>query len=82
MFFGSALAAVALLAQACAAKGPFLTQLNDTTWIIGNDHWNLTQGPKYATKLYWKGKDLVDEAWGHYVSYSTHLSFSPTSVNC
>ena len=72
MLLGSAVAAVALFAHACAAKGPFFKQLNETTWVIGNDHWNLTQNYQYANKLYWKGKDLVDEAWGHYVSYSTY----------
>ncbi|EOD52565.1 putative rhamnogalacturonate lyase protein [Neofusicoccum parvum UCRNP2] len=56
--------------QACAASGPFLKQLNGTTWIVGNDHWNMTQNEKYGTKLYWRGKDLVDEAVGHYVSYN------------
>ncbi|KAI0741100.1 putative rhamnogalacturonase [Earliella scabrosa] len=70
MLLGSAVAAVALFAHACAAKGPFFKQLNETTWVIGNDHWNLTQNYQYANKLYWKGKDLVDEAWGHYVSYN------------
>lgn len=65
--------AAALLAQTCVAEGPFLKQLNGTTWVIGNDHWNLTQNAKYGTKLYWKGKDLVGDAVGHYVSYSTLL---------
>ncbi|KAB2570481.1 Rhamnogalacturonate lyase [Lasiodiplodia theobromae] len=62
--------AAALLAQTCVAEGPFLKQLNGTTWVIGNDHWNLTQNAKYGTKLYWKGKDLVGDAVGHYVSYN------------
>lgn len=65
------LGAAALLAQTCAAAGPFLTQLDDTKWIIGNDHWNVTQNAQYATKLYWKGQDLVGGAVGGYVSYST-----------
>lgn len=66
----SVLIAGVLFAQACVAKGPFLKQLNGTSWVIGNDHWNMTQGRQYGTKLYWKGKDLVDEAVGHYVSYN------------
>lgn len=70
MLLAGAVAAVALFADACAAKGPFFNQLNDSTWVIGNDHWNVTQNHQYATKLYWKGKDLVGDAWGHYVSYS------------
>lgn len=55
-----------------AAKGPFLEQINDSTWVIGNDHWNLTQGALYATKLFWEGvpgADLVGSAVGHYVGY-------------
>ncbi|KKY19553.1 putative rhamnogalacturonate lyase [Diplodia seriata] len=63
--------ATALLAQTCAAAtGPFLKQLNGTTWVIGNDHWNMTQNEKYGTKLYRNGKDLVGGAVGHYVSYN------------
>lgn len=67
----------ALLGSAIAAPAPekrkakgFLKQLDDTTWVLGNDLWNLTQGRQYATKLMYKGQDLVDEAVGHYVSYS------------
>ncbi|KAL3468837.1 polysaccharide lyase family 4, domain III-domain-containing protein [Aspergillus californicus] len=58
---------------ACAlaeAKGPFLQKINDTQHVIGNDHWNLTVGYQYGTKLYYKGKDLVGDAVGHYVSYN------------
>lgn len=57
-----------------AGKGPFLEQINDSTWVIGNDLWNLTQGSLYATKLYWTGvpgADLVGSAVGHYVGYGT-----------
>lgn len=57
---------------AVVAKGPFLESLNDGTWIIGNDFWNVTQGPVYATKLFWQGvpgADLVGSAVGHYTGY-------------
>ncbi|TKX21756.1 rhamnogalacturonan lyase B-like protein 3 [Elsinoe australis] len=67
--FSKLLVASALCAQACLAS-PFLQQLNGTTWIIGNDLWNMTQNEKYGTKLWYKGRDLVDEAVGHYVSYN------------
>lgn len=52
-----------------AAKGSFLTQIDNQTWVIGNDFWNVTQGPSYATKLYstiLPGQDLVGAAYGHY----------------
>lgn len=50
---------------------PFLRQVDNQTWIIGNDVWNMTQGLKYGVKLYYKDRDLVGNAVGHYVSYST-----------
>ncbi|KAG8629624.1 hypothetical protein KVT40_003489 [Elsinoe batatas] len=65
----SLLAAGALLDQTALAS-PFLTQLNATTWVIGNDLWNMTQDEKYGTKLWYKGKDLVGDAVGHYTSYN------------
>lgn len=49
---------------------PFLTQVNNQTWVIGNELWNVTQGKQYATKLFYKDHDLVGDAVGHYVSYS------------
>ncbi|KAF2261475.1 rhamnogalacturonate lyase-like protein [Lojkania enalia] len=48
----------------------YAPQIDDETWIIGNGFWNLTQGRQYATKLWYKGKDRVGDAWGHYVSYN------------
>lgn len=48
----------------------FLKELGNSTWVIGNAKWNVTQGRQYATKLWYKGKDRVGEAVGHYVSYS------------
>ncbi|WQF86379.1 Putative Galactose-binding-like domain superfamily, galactose mutarotase-like domain superfamily [Colletotrichum destructivum] len=66
-----------------AAKGPFLEQINDSTWVIGNDHWNLTQGALYATKLFWEGvpgADLVGSAVGHYVGYDGENNFRFTNA--
>ncbi|CAN8099944.1 unnamed protein product [Discula destructiva] len=60
---------LALSISGAAARGPFLTQLDATTWVFGNDLWNATQGANYATKLYSSivpGKDLVGTAYGHY----------------
>lgn len=52
------------------ATGPFLTQLDNQTWVIGNEVWNLTQQVTYGVKLYYKDHDCVGDAVGHYVSYS------------
>lgn len=52
-----------------AGRAAFLTQLDDQSWVFGNDLWNVTEGPYYATKLYSSilpGKDLVGTAAGHY----------------
>ncbi|KAL1596492.1 hypothetical protein SLS60_009139 [Paraconiothyrium brasiliense] len=74
------LAGVAALA-ACATAAPaetraakpksFLKDLGNSTWIIGNGIWNMTQGRQYGVKLWYKGKDRVGPtATGHYVSYN------------
>lgn len=58
-----------------AAKGPFLTQLDNQTWVFGNDLWNVTEGPYYATKLFSSilpGHDLVGTASGHYAGIGEH----------
>jgi rhamnogalacturonan endolyase len=52
------------------ATEPFLTQIDEDTWLIGNDLWNMTQQRTFGVKLMYKGKDCVGEAVGHYVSYS------------
>lgn len=57
----------------------FLKEIDASTWVIGNDLWNVTQGRQYAKKLYYQGKDLVGDAWGHYVSYSMYLLISEFS---
>uniref|UniRef100_L2GG61 Rhamnogalacturonate lyase n=1 Tax=Colletotrichum fructicola (strain Nara gc5) TaxID=1213859 RepID=L2GG61_COLFN len=67
-----------------AAKAePFLEQVNNQTWIIGNDVWNMTQGLKYGVKLYYKDRDLVGDAVGHYVSYNgaaNDIAWSSASI--
>lgn len=55
-----------------AETGPFLKEVGDGSWVIGNDIWNVTQGPVYAKKLFWEGvpgADLVGSAVGHYIGY-------------
>ena len=54
------------------AKQPksFFKEIGNSTWVIGNDVWNVTQNLQYANKLWYKGKDRVGRAVGHYVSYS------------
>lgn len=70
--------AASLAAVVAAATGPFLTAVDKQTWIIGNDVWNMTQGPIYGVKLFYKERDIVGNAAGHYVSYS--MSSPPPSV--
>ena len=62
--------AASLASVAAAATGPFLTAVDNQTWIIGNDVWNMTQGPIYGVELFYKERDCVGGAVGHYVSYS------------
>lgn len=52
------------------STGPFLKQLDNQTWILGNEIWNVTQQVTYGVQLYYKGRDCVGDAAGHYVSYS------------
>lgn len=77
------IAGIAALA-ACASSAPadrraaspksFLKDLGNSTWVIGNDIWNMTQGRQYGIELMYEGKDLVGPtATGHYVSYSELL---------
>jgi rhamnogalacturonan endolyase len=56
--------------SANATTEPFVTQLDNETWVIGNDVWNMTQQRTYGVKLMYNGRDCVGEAVGHYVSYS------------
>lgn len=73
-FFGLAAFASSSLAAPLEerAKQPksFFKEVGNSTWVIGNDVWNVTQNLQYANKLWYKGKDRVGQAVGHYVSYS------------
>ncbi|KAF7552986.1 hypothetical protein G7Z17_g3952 [Cylindrodendrum hubeiense] len=68
-----------------AGTGPFLSEVGDGSWVIGNDIWNVTQGSVYATKLFWEGvpgADLVGSAVGHYIGYDgeANLKFTNASI--
>ncbi|KAF2846106.1 polysaccharide lyase family 4 protein [Plenodomus tracheiphilus IPT5] len=87
-FLGLA-AAVASLVTASPieerAKKPksFFKDLGNSTWILGNDIWNVTQNLQYANKLNYKGKDRVGNAVGHYVSYNgaaSDLSWTSAAI--
>ncbi len=66
----SLLANVANAVPAEKKAEPFLTPIDSQTWVIGNDVWNMTQGRQYGVKLYYKNRDCVGNAVGHYASYS------------
>jgi hypothetical protein len=70
----SALVLVAL--PFAVARTSFLQQTSNNTWILGNDIWNITQGPIYGTKLYYQGKDAIGSAAGHYVGAGMNGFFS------
>lgn len=55
-------------------RGPFLQQTSNVTWVLGNDIWNITQGPIYATKLFYQGEDAIGSAAGHYVGAGNDCS--------
>ncbi|OLN96364.1 Rhamnogalacturonate lyase 1 [Colletotrichum chlorophyti] len=82
--FAAALTGLVSDAFAAPAKAePFLKQINNQTWIIGNDVWNMTQGLQYGVKLYYKDRDLVGNAVGHYVSYNgaaNDIAWSSASI--
>ncbi|OJD33520.1 polysaccharide lyase family 4 protein [Diplodia corticola] len=69
-----------LFSQLCAAAGPFLQTLNGS-WVIGNDLWNITQGSVYGKPAYYKGKDIIGEAVGHYVGYNGENNLVFTSAD-
>jgi rhamnogalacturonan endolyase len=77
--FGSLLALAALVAPAIAVD-PFFVQLGAQSWLIGNEIWNLTQGPTYGVKLWYKGRDCVGRASGHYASACTSICNYPMSA--
>lgn len=82
---------VALAVCAYAAPAPaesrapksksFLKDLGNSTWVIGNGIWNMTQGRQYGVKLWYKGKDRVGPAVGHYVSYSEFIAIELRACN-
>ncbi|KAF1948784.1 hypothetical protein CC80DRAFT_485640 [Byssothecium circinans] len=67
-----AIAAPSLTEEKKPSQKPksFLTEVGNSTWVLGNGIWNVTQGRQYANKLWYKGKDRVGNAVGHYVSYN------------
>jgi rhamnogalacturonan endolyase len=68
----AALVAAAPFEERATKPKSFLRELGNSTWIIGNEIWNVTQNRQYANKLWYRGKDRVGNAVGHYVSYSTY----------
>jgi rhamnogalacturonan endolyase len=66
------IATVVVAAPSANLKQPksFLKELGNSTWILGNEIWNVTQNRQYADQLWYKGKDRVGDAVGHYVSYN------------
>jgi rhamnogalacturonan endolyase len=71
MMFASQISLYASL-LGLASSTPFLKDLGDGSWVIGNEIWNVTQGSVYAKKLFWQGvpeADLVGSAAGHYTGY-------------
>ena len=72
-FYVAAIVPLVFATPVAPAPSPrsFLKKVDNSTWIIGNELWNVTQNRQYATKLYYKEKDRVSNAVGHYVSYST-----------
>ncbi|KAK6083858.1 Rhamnogalacturonate lyase 2 [Seiridium cupressi] len=60
---------------------PFLDQIDNSTWVFGNDLFNVTQGSVYATKVYYKGYELVGSAVGHYMGYDGENNFVWTSAS-
>lgn len=70
----SILASALAIATQVHAKGPFLKTVGPEEHIIGNDIWNVTIGRQYGTKLFYKNRDIVGDAVGHYASYSSFHS--------
>lgn len=62
------------------ARNSFLQQTSNGTWVLGNDIWNITQGPIYATKLFYQGEDAIGSAAGHYVGAGNNCFFNTARV--
>ncbi|KAF2134928.1 polysaccharide lyase family 4 protein [Dothidotthia symphoricarpi CBS 119687] len=83
LFGLAALAAAVPLEERAQKPKSFLQMTGNQTWILGNEIWNVTQGAQYGTKLWYKGKDRVGVAAGHYVSYNgaaSDISWSSASI--
>lgn len=52
----------------------FLNQVGNSSWVFGNDIFNVTQGPVYATQVYYRGLELVGSAEGHYMGYGERVT--------
>jgi rhamnogalacturonan endolyase len=68
----AALAAAAPLEDRAKKPQSFLKEIGNSTWVLGNQIWNVTQNRQYANQLWYNGKDRVGQAVGHYVSYSMY----------
>jgi rhamnogalacturonan endolyase len=68
----AALGAASPVEQRAQKPKSFLKELGNSTWVLGNGIWNVTQNRQYADQLWSKGKDRVGDAVGHYVSYSMY----------
>ncbi|KFY34829.1 hypothetical protein V494_06435 [Pseudogymnoascus sp. VKM F-4513 (FW-928)] len=80
----SILASALAVAAQVHAKGPFLKTVGPEEHIIGNDIWNVTIGRQYGTKLFYKGRDIVGDAVGHYASYNgaaSDLNWTTVSIH-
>ncbi|KAF1940090.1 rhamnogalacturonate lyase-like protein, partial [Clathrospora elynae] len=66
----AALAVAAPLEERAKKPKSFLKEIGNSTWVLGNEIWNVTQNRQYANKLMYKGADRVGDAVGHYVSYN------------
>ncbi|OBT83679.1 hypothetical protein VE02_07564 [Pseudogymnoascus sp. 03VT05] len=80
----SILASALAIATQVHAKGPFLKTIGPEEHIIGNDIWNVTIGKQYGTKLFYKNRDIVGNAVGHYASYNgaaSDLSWTTVSIH-
>ncbi|KAK6856949.1 hypothetical protein PG995_007136 [Apiospora arundinis] len=66
-----------------ATSGPFLQELGNETWVIGNEIWNMTQGRQYGVQLFYRDHNCVGDAVGHYVSYNgaqSDLNWTAASI--
>lgn len=62
------------------AFSPFFQQVSDAQWVIGNDVWNITISSTYGKKLFYKDKDLIGNAVGHYASTSKCFPFHSPGI--